>query len=403
MTVKDQQMAKKTKYTYDTFIAVAKQCEDIKSRFIEKNRRLYEYAKQVGWYYSYPWKKLLKEGHNNYVIYCYKDENNKVVYVGLTNNLKKRDYEHRCSGAVARYFTKNNIPKPVILLDNLSAAEAKKQEGLYVRLFSEQGWGILNKAKTGEHSSSLGGGNEQLTYEVCFELSKKYATKTEFQNGDVSAYRKALDKGWLKGWFSNVERKKWTREKCYEEARKCQTRSEFRINNQSAYNSALKNNWLKEYYWFVKSTRKSKWNEEACCLAAKQCMSKTDFANKYSSAYKAAKENGWITNYDWFAKTSDMLSGKRKWTFETCRDLALKYNTRWEFGKENSGAYHACLKNHWLDSFDWLECRKKWTYEDCRRLARKYKTRWEFGKQNGGAYRACLKNNWIDSFDWFSE
>lgn len=394
-------MTKKTKYTYDIFIAAAKQCEDIKSRFISKQRRLYEYAKQVGWYYSYPWKKPSNKGHNNYVIYCYKDEENKTIYVGLTNNVKKRNYEHRCSGSVCKYFANRTIPKPEILLDNLSANEAKIQEGKFVHLFKETGWKILNKAKTGEHSSSLGGNSEKLTYDVCFELSKKYDTKTEFQKGDISAYRKALDMGWLKGWFTDVDRKKWTREKCYEEARKYRTRSEFRIKNQSAYNSALKNNWLEEYYWFVKSTRKSKWDEESCYIAAKKCTSKTDFAKKYSSAYRAATKNGWIANYTWFTTTSDLLSNKRKWTFEACRKLAEKYNTRWEFGKENSGAYHVCLKNHWLDSFDWLKYRKEWTYDSCRRLARKYKSRWEFGKENAGAYNACLRNGWLDSFEWF--
>ena len=400
---KKQQTIQKSKYTYDIFIAAAKQCEDLKTRFIAKNRRLYEYAKQVGWYYSYPWKKLSNEGLRNYVIYCYKDEVNKTIYVGLTNNLKKRDYGHRYSGAVCKYFAQKNIPKPEILMDKLSADEARKEEGNFVKLYNNQGWKVLNKAKTGEHSSSLGGNNEQLTYDVCFKLSKKYRTKSEFQKGDVSAYRKALDMGWLENWFSNVERKKWTREKCYQEARKYQTRSEFRIKNQSAYNSAWKNNWLIDYYWFVKSTRKPKWNEEKCYLAAKECMSKTDFARKYSSAYKVAIEKGWISNYTWFAKTSDMLSSKRKWTYEACRNLAQKYDTRWKFGKENSGAYHVCLKNHWLDSFDWLKCRKKWTYEDCQRIAKKYKTRWEFGKQNGSAYRACLKNHWMDSFDWFND
>lgn len=348
----------KSKYTYDVFIAAAKQSEDSKSHFIEKHRRLYEYAKQIGWYYSYPWRKQTNEEHHNYVIYCYKDEDNKTIYVGLTNNLKKRDYGHRYSGSVYEYFASKTLPKPEILLENLSANEAKKQEGFFVDLYKKQGWMILNKAKTGEHSSSLGSNNEQLTYEVCYESSKKYRTKTEFQKGDVGAYRKALNMGWLKGWFSNVERKRWTREKCYEEARKYKTKSEFRKKNQSAYNSALKNNWLSEYYWFVKSTHKPKWNEETCYLAAKQCTSKVDFAKKFSSAYKVATKNGWIANYVWFTKTSDLLSNKRKWTYEACRELAKKYNTRWEFGEENSGAYHACLKYHWLDSFDWLISRR---------------------------------------------
>ena len=36
----------------------------------------------------------------------------------------------------------------------------------------------------------------------------------------------------------------------------------------------------------------------------------------------------------------------------------MKYKTRWEFGKENSGAYHVCLKNKWLESFTWFKGKK---------------------------------------------
>ena len=347
-------MAHKSKYTYDMFKAAAEQSNDIKSRFIKDYRRLYEYAQKVGWYSSYPWKESNSTEQNNYIIYGYIDKENQTIYIGLTNNLKKRDYGHRHKGTVNEYYGKRPIPEPVILLDNLSAEEAKRQEGLYVNSYKEQGWKILNKAKTGVRSSSLGRNNEELTYDVCFELSKKYKTKATFQKGDVSAYRKALEMGWLQNWFSDMDRKKWTREKCYDAARNYKTRSEFRLKCQSAYNRAWRNNWLKDYYWFIKTTRKPKWDEEACLRIAKLCSSKTDLSKKSSGAYKAAKRNGWLTNYTWFTRTPELLSKKRKWTYEICRNIAQRYKTRWAFGKENSGAYHACLRNHWLDSFEWF-------------------------------------------------
>lgn len=343
-------------YTYDKFLEAAKECEDKRSVFIKQYRRLYEYSsKKVSWYKDYPWRKLKNDGQNKYLIYCYKDIDNKAVYIGLSCNLKDRKSKHRSAGTVYEYFADSPIPEPEILISGLSSGEARKLEGAYVEKFRNQGWHILNKAKTGEQSSSLGGYNDKLTYEKCFIISKKYKTKSDFQRGDVSAYRRALEEGWLDGWYSNVDRKKWTRKSCSSEAQKYKTRSEFRIKSQSAYKSALKNGWLHDYTWFVKSTRKSMWDENACYRAAKDCGSRAEFARRFSSAYKKAVKNGWIENYDWFNSPSESMRGRRKWTYDACKRLALKYKKRWDFGKENSGAYHACLRNHWLDSFDWFD------------------------------------------------
>ena len=382
-------------YTYDTFLSAAKESENNKSKFIRKYRRLYEYARQIGWYDSYKWNKYADEGKNNYEVYVVMNSKDRVVYVGLTKNHKKREYGHKYSGTVHDYFG-NNF-KMDILEDNLSAAEAKRLEDYYKNQFKKDGWKVLNKAKTGERSSSLGGSNKELTYDTCYELSLKYKTKTEFQKKEVSAYRKALNSGWLNEWYQNVDTEKWTREACYEEAKKYNTKMEFRRGNQFLYNKARKNKWLKDYVWM---TRTNKWNHESCYHAAKNCTSKTDFSNKYPAAYKIATQKGWINNYTWFKNTSELLAERgKKWTYENCRELAKKYNTRWEFGKENSGAYHACLKYHWLDSFDWLtNLREQWTYKKCMLLAKKYKSRWEFGKNNPGAYKAALKNHWINDF-----
>ena len=345
------------KYTYDEFLCAAKECGEIKSLFICKHRRLYDFSREIGWFANYPWKAKTREG-NIYLIYCYKDEDTLAIYIGLTCNLKKRHSGHKCNGAVYNYFSQKgkNVPEPIVLVNDLTANEAKEKEGDYCELYSKDGWVLINKAKTGDRSSSLGGNkSDKWTYETCYEESKKYKTKTEFQIGNVSAYRKALDNGWLDSWFRSVDKTKWTREKCYEEATKYKSRSEFRLENQSAYNSALRNEWLNDYYWFIKRQKLNKWDEHKCLEVAKQCSSKTDFAKRFSGAYKEATKNGRVKNYTWFERTSTLLSKRSvKWTYERCKEVAMKYKRRWEFGRENSGAYHVCLKNKWLDSFTWL-------------------------------------------------
>lgn len=346
------------KYTYEEFLCAAKDSSDIKSVFIHKNRGLYVFSREIGWYANYPWKTKTREG-NIYLIYCYKDEDDDAIYIGLTSNLKKRHSEHKCTETVLNHFSQKerSVPEPIVLENCLTATEAKIREGYYCESYASEGWTLINKAKTGEKSSSLGGNNnDKWTYETCYEESKKYKTKTKFQIGNVSAYRKALNSGWLDNWFHNVDKTKWTREKCYEEAGKYHCKAELRIKNQSAYNSALRNGWLNDYYWFSQKSIIKKWDENKCLEVAKLCSSKTDFAKKYSGAYKEATKNGWVKNYTWFENTFELMSKRAtKWTYERCKGVAMKYKRRWDFGRENSGAYHVCLKNKWLDSFTWLK------------------------------------------------
>jgi len=44
-----------------------------------------------------------------------------------------------------------------------------------------------------------------------------------------------------------------------------------------------------------------------------------------------------------------MANKTTKWTFELCKEEALKYNTRYEFQQKNGSAYKSALKNDWLD------------------------------------------------------
>jgi hypothetical protein len=354
-----RQEMKTSKYTYDHFLRAVQECNNSKTLFISKYRRLYDYSQRVGWYKSYTWHNPVDSKQNQHVVYCYKDIESKSIYIGLTKNQTKRHLSHKTCGPVFNHFKEKQFPHPEILMANLTAIEAKRQEGIFVNEFRKAGWKILNKAKTGEKSSSLGGSNEVLTYEVCYTIAQKYKSKSEFQKNDVSAYRKSLEKGWINSWFSNLTRLKWTREKCYEVAKEYKSKSEFRIKNQSAYNSALHNGWLNDYFWFKTRRRQSKWNEESCLKAAKSCRTRSEFAKKYSSAYKKALKNGWVNNYNWLEYSSILLKKRAKWTYETCRNLALNYTSRWQFGKENSGAYHACLRNNWLDSFTWFKIVRK--------------------------------------------
>lgn len=89
------------------------------------------------------------------------------------------------------------------------------------------------------------------------------------------------------------------------------------------------------------------------------------------------------------------------WSFEKCREEALKYNTRIEFKKKSCGAYYAAVKNSWINIIcDHMQQLRKpnnfWTKTKCTEEALKYNSRIEFSKKSPSAYIISHKNMWLD-------
>ena len=91
------------------------------------------------------------------------------------------------------------------------------------------------------------------------------------------------------------------------------------------------------------------------------------------------------------------------WNYETCLEKAKNYNSKSEFAKGCSGAYHVALKNGWLETYTWFETKKKpngyWeNYENNYNEALKYNSRIEFKKGCQSANQVACKNGWLDIF-----
>ena len=86
----------------------------------------------------------------------------------------KNKNEHSERSLFNFYFEKNlPIPEPIILKENLTPIEAQYYEGYYVEKYRNEGWKILNKAKTGIAKSSIGGGYIKYTFEKAVEISNR--------------------------------------------------------------------------------------------------------------------------------------------------------------------------------------------------------------------------------------
>ena len=91
------------------------------------------------------------------------------------------------------------------------------------------------------------------------------------------------------------------------------------------------------------------------------------------------------------------------WTYEKCKEEALKYKNRSSFQKNARGAYDKAMTKGWLEEIcsHMIRTRKRkghWSKENCREIALKYKTSSDLGANNKPVYDAIYKKGWLDEF-----
>jgi len=226
--------------------------------------------------------------------------NNNFVYVGLTHNFNKRSNEHLTDfrSKIYKHFQITNI-KPMFkqLTDYIEVNSAKEKEGDFVIEYENNGWNLLNKAKTG----ALGGNEIYWTLEKCHEEALKYTNRTIFSKKSMAAYSAACKNGWLIHICAHMISKNkthgyWNKENCSIEALKYNTRKIYQENSKSSYGAALKNKWLNDICSHMFELRKNKnfYSYDICYDLAFQCKSRKEFSLKYVSAYCKSRKNNWL-------------------------------------------------------------------------------------------------------------
>lgn len=239
------------KWNYDTCYAEAKKYKT-KADFSNNSKTVSEIARKNGWLDDYIWFEKGVDRGEVYWIYAYEDVENKAVYVGLTFR-ERRHYEHKTdeTDTVRLYFDNINkpVPEPRIKMDGLNAEDAQYYEDWYKEKYTEAGWKVLNKAKTGVGVGSLGSGVVKWNYERCKEESLKYKTRPEFYKKSSGAYRAAKKNGWLDDyiWLKKTYGI-WTYDTCLQESLKYTSRWKFRLGSSGAYGVSWRNGWLDEFF-----------------------------------------------------------------------------------------------------------------------------------------------------------
>ena len=243
-------------------------------------------------------------------VYAYEFEKYKIVYVGRTIDIKRRDKQHRkqqnnlnnkIKSPVYKFAKENNIeiPKIKILENNITILDGQKLEKEWLDKYINDGWKTLNVGKCGEGCGSLGvlnTINRKWFKENVIQESKKYFSKASFKRNCNGAYKYALkhklleEMVWLKR--SKPHNKKWDKESVIEESKKYQTKAEFRKKSNGAYDYAKKHKILEEMVWFIPQRRK--WDEESVIEESKKYNTRSELQKKNPSAYGFAYKHNLI-------------------------------------------------------------------------------------------------------------
>jgi hypothetical protein len=139
------------------------------------------------------------------------------------------------------------------------------------------------------------------------------------------------------------------------------------------------------------------WIKENCIKDALNYKTKSEWENAKGEGYNTARKNGWLKECTKHMKDLRGYSSK-KWSFELCKKVAEKYNTKTEFIKKNMDAYLSATRNGWLSKICVHMKRPKnifWNREKTLEVSLKCNSITEFKLKYGGAYKAARKNKWL--------
>ncbi len=379
------------------------------SRFEFQKNSKYCYNKSLkeGWLDEFVWLKTPEHKDNNindkvHCVYGYFDEKNKTVYIGRTNNIKTRHIRHnniiyktkKYDSVKTYFFNKNEeLPLPIILLENLTLKESQYYEDYFLRYYKKNGWEIINKGKTGVGVGSVGGFIKKLTYEYCKKIASTCKTRKEFEKINRSAYGKSCEMKWIEEFIPNKIYNERTYEECVEIAKQYKTNKEFRKNNLSVYNYCQRHKWLKNFNWLIRTAHFEKRNpisKDEVIEKSKLFKFKNEFKKKYPSHYRKALKMGWLNDLDFDEYKS------AKYTYEEWYKIAKNFETKQNFRKAYPTLVQVGYKYNWFKKCNLFKpINRKLTKEKCLEIANNYLTINDLRKSDESVYSFLLKNDLI--------
>ena len=327
-------------------------------------------------------------------------EGGREAYVGLSRVGADKRYKSHMLDNLAIKENMENGEESVgkILEDGLTNAEAVLKETEWLAFYHRTGWDMLNIKVAGSTGAPEGGA--YWTLETCKADALKYNTKIEWIKKPKSGYATAQQKGWLEECCAHMIVFQWTLEACKAEALKYETKNKWRSTG-GGYSAAHKNGWLKECGAHMRDGRLDHiiWTRETCRTDALKYNTKVEWIATPKSGYHTAQRNGWLK--ECCAHMRDGRLDHIIWTRETCKADALEYGRKKEWKAAPKSGYQAARKNDWIEECcahmrDGNLAKIKWTLETCKADALKYNTRYDWSKTPKSGYHTAQKNGWLE-------
>lgn len=194
----------------------------------------------------------------------------------------------------------------------------------------------------------------------------------------------------------------WNFESLRAEALKYSSRREFQLQNGSAYNASgvLKIREVICAHMVNDKKPNGYWNRERCKEEALKYKTRMDFGDSNGAAYNASKRLKILEEV--CAHMEQIKYPKGHWTIENLHAEALKYENKVDFRKKSNPAFLTASRKKILDQIcSHMEAGKLpngyWmTKENCAKEALKYTNRRAFSLGNSSAYHGADVSGWLD-------
>ena len=254
--------------------------------------------------------------------------------------------------------------------------------------------------------------NLKWTYERCKEEIKKFKYLNDLQG--TSVVNAIRNNGWdeLTKNLIRQTTEPYTEEEVLKESLKYNTRNDFRIGSAGQYGAARRLNIMdKATKHMGKSKNKKQYTEEEILKSANKFNNQKEWLENEPAIFRCALGynkkktsdedkkffNKCISHMDYIFKPNGY------WTYDKAKEVASKFNQLKDFreDKKYRSVYGVINKNGWVELIEHMEHARKpngyWTYESCKEAALKYKKRSEFCKsEDCTAYHMINQNKWVE-------
>lgn len=292
-------------------------------------------------------------------VYVFEFED-KSAYIGLTYNVKRREYDHlrKETSKVYIHIKETNYKYNLFTLNEnpILVEDAQELEHETKLKYIKNGWNVLNEGSTGRGIGSIGGNNLKWNKDKCIEEALQFNHRWEFQKKSQPAYRSASNNGWLDECCSHMDIKikppgYWTKENVFKEALKYDTPKEFAEFSRGAYDVALDNDWIKEIRTEIFNVKnnlpRGYWTEDRCIEEISLYNKRCDLIKYSNNCYIAIKKKKWFH----LIEHLDKSIATKIWFYDNTKEESLKYSYKYAFRCGSPTAHHVAEKNGWLDEF----------------------------------------------------